>query len=368
MDMTDLYQSSNGAGSQGDGAGLEAAEPLERQQSTLSPWTVAHSTSAEAESPGTGQLDDGPAGEGSRAGAASALPNEESTMVLPVPTERRTSRRRWPVLLAVAILLLIAGGGATIWLLRPQTDQHYLKALAAAKLSDEYPNDKAAVAHGKSFCRQLGSGHEPKGYAAEKVAVRFYCKSYLPGFTVIPTPAEQQATYLQALRDASLGGAFPSDASAVAHAQSVCARLKSGAKQQGNKADEIGVQTYCSEFFTGFHVLEVATVEGTFTLRDSNPSYYYPSIASGYSSCWGSGGYSDISQGVEVVIKNGSGKVLAHTQLGRGHGSSYSCEFPFTVKLTEGEDDYVVSVGRRGEVHFTFEQLQTLGIALTLGD
>lgn len=276
-------------------------------------------------------------------------------------------RRRWPVLVALACAIVLVGGAVTAWLLRPQTDAHYLSALKAAHLAGAYPSDKAAVAHGKAFCRQLSGGHDAQGYKSEKIAVQYYCRSFLAGFKVVPTPAEQQSQYLRALRDGSFGGTYPSDAAAVAHAKSVCENLKSGGKQQGMPVDLIGVQTYCPEFTGGFHVLQTIDVDGTFTLHDSSPNSYFPSISANGRSCEGSDGYSDISDGTEVIVKNGAGATLAHASLGNGTGDATSCEFTFKVKLTEGEDDYVVTVGHRGELHLTFEQLQTSGIGATLG-
>jgi hypothetical protein len=305
---------------------------------------------------------DGEAPEGST--TRQALDATQTKASVSAPPRRRW---RWQVALAVVGGLVLAGGGAAAWLLRPQTDAHYLKALTAAHVAKDYPNDAAAIAHAKSFCRQLAAGHDDQGYASEKVAVQYYCKSALRGFKVIPTPAEQQATYLQALRDGGFGGTFPSDAAALAHAKSVCSALKAGGKQQGTQVDLTGVTTYCNEFASGFHVLEVADVDATFTLNDSSPSAYYPSIISSGGICLGYGGYSDISAGTEVLVTNGAGKVLAHTVLAGGKGDDTSCVFDFHVQLTEGEDDYAVTVSHRGEVHFTFEALNTTGIDVTLG-
>ena len=42
----------------------------------------------------------------------------------------------------------------------------------------------------------------------------------------------------------------------------------------------------------------------------------------------------------------------------RRKGSTANCTFSFSFPVTEGQDRYVVSVGRRGEFSYTFEQLR----------
>jgi hypothetical protein len=61
--------------------------------------------------------------------------------------------------------------------------------------------------------------------------------------------------------------------------------------------------------------------------------------------------------------------VLAQTQLSSGDSSGglFTCKFTFSFMITEGEGDYVVSVSHRGQQHFTFDQLDTDGVHLTLG-
>jgi len=283
---------------------------------------------------------------------------------------RRASRRRRNVIVVmlVAMALVAAGGVAVALTAGPSTDSKFLKALHKQGLAKEYPSDDAAVAHAKAFCRELTDGHKATGWDSEKLAVRFYCSSFLPGFTVVQTPAQQRDTYLTALRNAGLGGHFPSDAAAVAHAQSVCAQLRAGGAQQGMPVDQFAVNNYCSEFADGFHVLETRTITGHFTLMDSAPSFYFPSISNYGGGCTGTGGYSDIGSGTEVIVSNGAGRTLAETELGAGHGGSTYCVFNFRVRLTEGQDSYVVTVSHRGEIHFTWAELTTRGIDLSLGD
>ncbi|CPA38420.1 membrane protein [Mycobacterium tuberculosis] len=43
------------------------------------------------------------------------------------------------------------------------------------------------------------------------------------------------------------------------------------------------------------------------------------------------------------------------------------CTFPFSFEITEGEDRYVVSVSRRGEMSYSFADLKANGLSLVLG-
>ena len=180
--------------------------------------------------------------------------------------------------------------------------------------------------------------------------------------------ASKDSTYLSQLKTAGLAGQFPSDANAIAHAKLVCTNLEAGGKQQGLQVDEIGVEVYCKKFVEGFHVLEVADIKGTFTLIDSSPSTYFPAITSSGSGCSGSGGYSDIHNGTQVFLKNAKGDVLATASLGSGIGSIRYCTFGFTFPVTEGEDTYVVEVGKRGQLSYSFTQLKNDGLSLSMGD
>jgi hypothetical protein len=243
----------------------------------------------------------------------------------------------------------------------------YLKELTAKGVRAQFPNDAAAIANAHRVCTGLQGGGAEQGYARDAVGVSIFCVRYYNDFKVVPTPEEQRSAYLAALSKAGFAGKFSSDESAVAHAQKVCNDLKSGGPQQGFPQDKVAVQVYCPSFLEGYKVLRTINASGTFTLIDSSPSEFLPSITSDGVSCQGSGGYSDIVPGTEVTVTNGSGKLLAQTTLGPGSGTDSSCVFSFSVRLTEGEDQYGVSVSHRGTVTFTFSQLDTVGIALTLG-
>jgi len=172
--------------------------------------------------------------------------------------------------------------------------------------------------------------------------------------------------YLAGLRTSGLSSEFNSDANAVAHGKQVCRQLEDGGAQQGLPVDQVAVGYFCPKFAEGFHVLESITVKGTFTLNDS-PSGYSTGIAVSDTSCSGHGGYSDIDQGTQVIVKNGKGEILTTTMLGAGQGGRYMCSFPFTFRITEGQDRYVVTVSHRGDMSYSFADLKARGVELTLG-
>jgi hypothetical protein len=108
---------------------------------------------------------------------------------------------------------------------------------------------------------------------------------------------------------------------------------------------------------------QTRAISGSFTLLDAGEH----GILHTGSWCTGTGGYGDIGQGTQVVVKDGSSKYLASTVLGAGTYSTGSCSFSFTVTLTQGEDAYAVSVSHRGEIFFTWNQLVSSGPQLSLG-
>ncbi|MDX1874511.1 DUF732 domain-containing protein [Mycolicibacterium sp. 120266] len=188
--------------------------------------------------------------------------------------------------------------------------------------------------------------------------------TYLYLHRVRETPEDR---YLASLREKGFSAGFNSDANAVAHGRQVCRKLGEGSPQQGMPADQVAVQNFCPEFATGFHVLETATIHGSFTLNDPDPNAYSRGIEVDGSSCAGTGGYGDVDAGTPVTVKNGKGEILTTSYLEPGRGGRYMCTFGITFDITEGEDRYVVSVGRRGELSYTFADLKAGGVAMELG-
>jgi hypothetical protein len=293
-----------------------------------------------------------------------------SVVTPPTPDVRSDrTRSRHKKALTIAVVLLLLGGSTAGYLISrgPGRQERYLSALTAANIRQQFPTDRVATGNAQRVCKDLESGKPAQGYMRDRVGVQLYCPDFLPGFVVVPTPEEQRDSYLSSLRDAGLAGKFPSDEAAVAHAKALCSALDGGGAQQGMPEDRLGVQVYCAKFLDGFKTLRVVTVKGTFALYDSAPGVYYPAIASAGGSCTGANGYSDIGPGTIVSIKNGSGKILGQDSLGRGSGSRTRCEFAFSIEVTEGEDTYQVEASHRGTITYTFTQLATQGIQLSLG-
>ena len=189
--------------------------------------------------------------------------------------------------------------------------------------------------------------------------------------TLVRSPSDARGHYLHALRANGQGGQFASDAAAVAHATHVCNVLKSGGSQQGMPVDLTGVRYYCPQFDQGFHVLQTATINGTFELDDTSwigDDYGSSSISTDGGTCEGTSGYSDIASGTQVVVADGSGRTLATTYLGEGSGGDTKCVFDFSFQITEGASDYAVTISHRGTQHYTFTQLLNDGLHLTLGN
>jgi hypothetical protein len=273
--------------------------------------------------------------------------------------------------LVCAALLLSGTAGLWFFKFRTADEDHYVAQLSKAQLMADFGTADVAVTQGKAFCAKLSAGAPRSGYRSQQIAVANFCNQFSSGFAVVPTPLEQQQNLTKALRQQGLAGQFASDAAAVAHAQSVCRALDNGGPQQGPQEDAVAVSIYCSKYASGFTTLHPIDVEGSFTLQDSTPLDFSPDITGQASSCQGASGYSDISAGTEVLVKNGSGTVLITTQLGVGTGSPpVNCEFTFSFTVMDGsEGGYSIAVSHRGDVHFTAEQLKIpADVALTLGN
>lgn len=316
--------------------------------------------------------------------SAAEAPLADDTNLLPMPepvsppepegapSPRPKRRRRWWVagFLCVALLL---GATVAVWFFafRTTDEDRYLSDLSKAHLLADFGTADAAVAKGEAFCSKLSAGAPTSGYKSQQIAVAHFCPQFLTGFSVVPTPQEQQQALTTTLRERGLGGRFVSDAAAVAYAENICRSLDSGGVQQGPGEDAVAVSIYCNKYESGFKTLLPIKVDGTFTLRDLTPSIYVTSITGSNSSCEGAGGYSDISSGTEVVVKNSSGKVLTTTQLGVGTGyPPVECEFKFSFTVMDGSDGgYSVTVSHRGELHYTAAQLKIPNeVAVSMGN
>lgn len=302
---------------------------------------------------------------GTSASAASIPTGEQSA-------PHGKSRRKRLLAAAVAVVLLAGAAGCAWWFLVRETDEdRYLAALVSGGFDNQFATPEVALATGEAFCASLAGGADTEGFDYEKVAVTELCPQFADAFKVLPTPEQLAAQYADLLREKGLGGKFGSDAAAVTHAQAICRGLDEGAAQQGPEVDAIAVSVYCPQYESGFKTLFPIKVLATFTLYESDPSVYYPSIEGQESDCTGTGGYADISEQREVRIVNSSGDLLTTANLGRGKGTPpYMCEFPFKFTVMDGEKGgYMIEVGDRGSIHFSAAQLKMpKAVQITLGE
>ncbi len=108
-------------------------------------------------------------------------------------------------------------------------------------------------------------------------------------------------------------------------------------------------------------------VKGAVKLVDSD-------IAGNDSNCYGTGGYRDIREAMPVTIRDGKGNILATgaTNSGKrppGEYANIQCTFSFEVSNVPKVDFYSIEVGRRGQLNFSYEEMQKKNweVILSLG-
>jgi hypothetical protein len=91
------------------------------------------------------------------------------------------------------------------------------------------------------------------------------------------------------------------------------------------------------------------------------------------SPCFGTGGFSDINAGAQVVVKDGAGNVLAVGELGEGqrwipliHYNPLDCMFAFTVTGVPDAPFYSVEVSHRGALTYAGAVLEAKSWTLDL--
>jgi hypothetical protein len=90
-------------------------------------------------------------------------------------------------------------------------------------------------------------------------------------------------------------------------------------------------------------------------------------------SCVGDGGYDDFREGTGVTVRDQAGAIIATGSLtgGRRPGSSgNSCAFLFTIPGVPYSAFYSVEVSHRGELEYSFEEMESMGwhLQLEIGD
>jgi hypothetical protein len=107
------------------------------------------------------------------------------------------------------------------------------------------------------------------------------------------------------------------------------------------------------------------TMMGTFTLGPSS------SFIGGTDFCRGTGAYDDIKAGAEVTVKNESGKIIGTSQLTDQpiRVPEDKCVLNFQVTSLPVADSYSIAVGRRGEMTYSYADMQKANwmVALTVG-
>lgn len=117
----------------------------------------------------------------------------------------------------------------------------------------------------------------------------------------------------------------------------------------------------------------VVTVEGSVLLAsDAWGEHMEPGIT-----CSGSGGYNDLSGGMEVRLY-GDGTLVDFDRISPGVLSRQAaekwigvraCTFTFSLDVPEGYRFYSVELGRRGEFTYTFDEIvASEALAYTIGD
>lgn len=105
------------------------------------------------------------------------------------------------------------------------------------------------------------------------------------------------------------------------------------------------------------------TIEGRFQLVQSERVAVETS-GDTVTSCRGTGGYSDVREGLQVVVRDGAGTTLGTATL-ELHPSDpmpdiHSCWYAFTVPGLPETEFYAIEVGDRGELTYSFDELEEM--------
>lgn len=102
---------------------------------------------------------------------------------------------------------------------------------------------------------------------------------------------------------------------------------------------------------------DMVKVSGTLTLVDKD-AYW-----SG--NCAGTGGYSDIREGAQVIVTDAAGKTVGVGALSKGvPDGSTVCRFTLDVSVPAGLGFYGVELGRRGSVKYAEQDLDTVRLSI----
>jgi len=108
-------------------------------------------------------------------------------------------------------------------------------------------------------------------------------------------------------------------------------------------------------------------IEGAMALTDSDG--WYPAQLG--DPCTGQGGYADMTEGAQVVVRDGAGETLAVGNLEAGRLLKWNqCAFAFTIEGIPTADFYRIEVAHRGELTYPAIDLayREWQVVFTLGD
>jgi len=112
---------------------------------------------------------------------------------------------------------------------------------------------------------------------------------------------------------------------------------------------------------------EGRTLVGTMILRDLDSTRWTTSARGVDKPCEAEGGYNDIRQGADVVVKDRAGSIVAAGSLEAGAGvksppTDYArCGFSFEIPNVPDADFYSIEVSHRGALTYTRDELKAIG-------
>lgn len=110
--------------------------------------------------------------------------------------------------------------------------------------------------------------------------------------------------------------------------------------------------------------LPTETITGSIELQEG--------MLSPRDNCSGQGGYDDLTEGAQVVVKDGDGNVIGTGRLDAGRsveaiaGTMWFCTFDFSVEVPADRPFYVIEVSHRGELTYSLADMQENDWTLSL--
>lgn len=100
-------------------------------------------------------------------------------------------------------------------------------------------------------------------------------------------------------------------------------------------------------------------IEGVFTLQQEEGWR-------GSDTCRGGGGYADIERGLQATLTDQDGTVIATTSFPTGQTVDRThCQFTYEFHDVPDAEFYTVTVGRRGELTYSFAEMESMDWRIT---